>query len=236
MAPTRSSRSRRSTRSQEAILEANELTDPNPRRRPGAGHAGRQGEADPDPEAHPEADGATTPSSGARRSGARPVLRRHLRLAGRRWRQLHQPVLPLRPLRHRHRRGLRDSGSVPPPPARSSSPAGRATAAATRSGSPTAATCTRRTTTCRRVRRQRGQSVSRASRSGGSARPATRPGRTSTSRSGGPGLERRLGSTRSITSSPLSPGSSRRPAEDPVGRPPPHAADRARMARCSSTE
>ena len=39
--------------------------------------------------------------------GAVDLHGRQVPVAGRRWRQLHQPVLPLRPLRDRHRRRLR---------------------------------------------------------------------------------------------------------------------------------
>ena len=80
--------------------------------------------------------------------------------------QLHQPVLPLRPLRPGHRRRLRRRASGPRPAARSSSPAGRATAAATRSGSPTAPGCTPRTTTCPGVSVGRGQSVGKGQQVG----------------------------------------------------------------------
>ena len=99
-------------------------------------------------------------------------------VAGRRWRQLHQPVLPLRPLRDRHRGRLRLEGPRRRRPAPSPSPAGRTTAAATRSGSPTAPTCTRRTTTCRRSRSgsastsSRGQQVGRVGQIGQRDRPA----------------------------------------------------------------
>ena len=97
-------------------------------------------------------------------------------LAGHRRRQLHQPVLPLRPLRARHRGRPGEPSSRRQPPARSSSPAGSRTAAATRSGSPTAPGSTRRTTTCRRCP-WRGRSTSAAAnRSAASAAPATATG------------------------------------------------------------
>ncbi len=55
------------------------------------------------------------PSSSSRSSAtrARPVLRRRVRLAGRR--RVHQPVLPLRPPGARHRGGLRHGAFGPPP-------------------------------------------------------------------------------------------------------------------------
>ena len=58
----------------------------------------------------PSADGRTHSAP------ARRVHRRRVRLAGRR--RVHQPVLPRRPPRARHRRGLRDRRPAPPRPGR----------------------------------------------------------------------------------------------------------------------
>ena len=120
----------------------------------------------------------TRPSGPVRYAGGRFVV------AGRRRRQLHQPVLPLRPLGDRHRRRLRVARRRRRGRDRRSSPAGRATAAATRSGSPTAPGCTRRTTTCRASRSGPASPSARPAHRRASASPGTRPGRTSTSRSG----------------------------------------------------
>ena len=136
---------------------------------------GAQGAADPDaqadaakrPTAKPAGTRPTAVAAAARRD--RPhYTRRPVRLAGRRRRQLHQPVLPLRPLRDRHRRRHGDAGLGGRRRHGRSSPAGRATAAATRSGSPTAPACTRPTTTCRRSRSGAASTSAAASRSGGS--------------------------------------------------------------------
>ena len=103
----------------------------------------------------------------------------------------------------------------------SPSPAGRATAAGTRSGSPTAPGCTRPTTTCRRSRSGAASTSGVASRSAGSASPATRRVRTATSRSG---------------VAPSGTAAAREPARLPVGRilPRPFGPTGARRGACEN--
>ena len=87
---------------------------PDPRRRPGAGPARRQGRPDPDAQAHPAARQQAGFVERRRRrrrrirAAAGPLHGRPVPLARRGRRQLHQPVLPLRPRGARHRRGLRE--------------------------------------------------------------------------------------------------------------------------------
>ena len=64
----------------------------------------------PMPTPKPATGTADLAAGDQQRATARDVPGRHVPVAGRRWRQLHQPVLPLRPLRHRHRRRLRLEG------------------------------------------------------------------------------------------------------------------------------
>ncbi len=104
-----------------------------------------------------------------RRSRRRSYSRRRLRVARRRRQELRQPVLPLRPFRHRHRGDFGSKVRLPRVPGSSRSRAGRATAAVIRSGSPTGRTCSRPTTTCRRSPSASGSRSTRASRS--AARP-----------------------------------------------------------------
>ena len=99
-------------------------------------------------------------------------------------RRLHQPVLPLRPLRRGHRRTTTAARSSRRAPAPWSSPAGRATAVATRSGSTTATGSYSAHHHMSAVLVSAGDSWRRASASGASARAAGPPGRTTTSRSG----------------------------------------------------
>ena len=114
------------------IVEVNGLTDSQPDRRPGARAARRQGRPAPDAQADREADQAAAGRLRRRRGRRRPGLqRRPLDLAGPRRRQLHQPVLPLRPLRDRHRGHVRDRRSSRRSPGPSSTRAGPTRAAAT---------------------------------------------------------------------------------------------------------
>ena len=73
---------------------------------------GAKGKAIPTPQARDQAADAdhVGGSGGGSVTRARPPTRRQVPVAGRRRRQLHQPVLPLRPLRDRHRRRLRLDG------------------------------------------------------------------------------------------------------------------------------
>ena len=209
------------------IVSTNDLDDPNLVVGQVLVVPGAKGKPIPTPKPVKHATVSRSHSSGG--GSTRPPVKLHRRalpLAGRRRRQLHQPVLPLRPLRHRHRRRLRLARAGAVEAARSSSPAGRATAAATRSGSPTAPACTRPTTTCRRSRSRTASTSGAASRSGGSASPATPPARTSTSRSGAaPSGMAARGSTRCPTSRPIPRNGRRREPADPVRECP----------RCSST-
>ena len=92
------------------ILATNGLDDPNLVVGQVLVVPGAKGAPMPDPEAGQQ---ARSRAARRRQQPSRPpadVPRRHVPVAGRRWRQLHQPVLPLRPLRHRHRRRLRLDG------------------------------------------------------------------------------------------------------------------------------
>ena len=199
----------------------NELDGPEPRHRPGARRAGRQGQADPDAQAGHQAVERASPAVVAAAGSVRPAPDTYtggaLRLARRRWRQLHQPVLPLRPLRPRHRR---------PTTAR----AVRAAAAGTvifagwkSNGGGYQVWIAHGSGPVHDLQphvgglgRARPAVSARPAGRPGRANPATRPARTSTSRSGAAAdLERRpRASTRSPTSrrhSPPSPALTSRP-------------------------
>ena len=111
--PTRSTRSPPSTTSTSRTSSTtNGLEDPNLVVGQVLVDPGRRGQGDPIPKPPKKTDDrAATTHAFERwrrhRPAAHAVRRRALPVAGRRWRQLHQPVLPLRPLRDRHRRRLR---------------------------------------------------------------------------------------------------------------------------------
>ena len=100
------------------VVELNGLEDPTLVVGPGARPARRQGAAEAHAQADPEArarrrrQGRGGGGGGRLRRRRRQVLRRLDALAGHRRRQLHQPVLPLRALRDRHRGGLRRQGRL----------------------------------------------------------------------------------------------------------------------------